>query len=121
MIEVIIGKCPSKSNAYRIVKFGGHASLAKTKDLKQYENDFAKQCVKYRNKNIEGEFKFEMDVYYPDRRADIDNSTKVVLDCLQKANAIKNDRNCMEIHLRRFIDKQNPRIEFKITPINGNN
>lgn len=121
MIETILNAPPSKSNSYRIVKYGGHFSLARTKELRQYEEDFAKQCVKYRNKNIEGDFLFEMDVYYSDRRRDLDNSTKVVMDCLQKARAIKNDRNCMEIHLRRFIDKQNPRIEFKITPINGNN
>lgn len=55
-----------------------------------------------------------MDVYFASDRPDLDNSAKVVLDCLQTAKAIKNDRLCSEIHARKLIDKDNPRIEFVI-------
>ena len=71
----------------------------------------------YKYELIECEFKFVIDVYYDSRRPDLDNSLKVVLDCLQKANAIKNDNKTMEIVARKHLDKLNPRIEFSIIPL----
>jgi Holliday junction resolvase RusA-like endonuclease len=50
------------------------------------------QMLEYKYELIETEFKFIIDVYYDSRRPDLDNSLKVVLDCLQKAGAIKNDQ-----------------------------
>jgi Holliday junction resolvase RusA-like endonuclease len=121
--QIIFGTIPSKSNCYRIVTFKSkdpnkksHATLAKTKELAEYEKSFYTQCNLYRNLNIEGEFELEVYVYYPSRRADLDNSLKVLLDCLQKINAIRNDNNCIDIHAKRFVDKTNPRIEFTIKP-----
>lgn len=120
--EVIKGVVPSKSNSYRIVTIKskdpdkkGFSSLAKTKDAKAYENAFIIQCRKYRNASIDCDFNFEMDVYYPSRRADLDGSLKMVLDCLQKANAIKNDNKTNQLLIRRHVDKDNPRVEFSIT------
>lgn len=121
--QIILGTVPSKSNCYRIVTIPckppkvPFSSLAKKTKLKNYEKAFALQCNLYRNAGIETDFKFEMDVYYPSRRADLDNSLKCVLDCLQVVGAIKNDNLCQEILVRRHVDKDNPRIEFVITPI----
>jgi Holliday junction resolvase RusA-like endonuclease len=122
--QVIFGNVPSKSNCYRIVTFkskdpekNGYSTLAKTGDLKKYEKAFALQCNLYRNAGIDKDFNFEMDVYYPSRRSDLDNSLKVVLDCLQVVGAIKNDNLCQEIIVRRHIDARNPRIEFVIKTI----
>jgi len=122
--QVIIGNIPSKSNCYRIVTIRSKdpmkksfSSLAKDKHLKEYEKAFNLQCMRYRNAGIDSDFKFEMDVYYPSARADLDNSLKVVLDCLQVVGAITNDNLCQEILVRRNIDKLNPRIEFEITRI----
>ncbi len=120
--QVILGTCPSKSNCYRIVTLGKkgeqYSSLAKTKNLIQYEASFYLQCNLYRNANIEGQFEFHMDVFYPSNRADLDNSCKVVLDCLQsKVKAIKNDNNCVKIVLNKYKDVSNPRIEFILKPV----
>jgi Holliday junction resolvase RusA-like endonuclease len=112
MKQTIYGNPPSKSNCYRI----GNKGLFKTKVLTDYENKFYIQC-KDRNKNIEGYFEFEMDVYYPNERADLDNSLKIVLDCLQKCNAIKNDNKCVKIIVQKFLDKKDPRIEYEIKEI----
>jgi Holliday junction resolvase RusA-like endonuclease len=121
--QVMYGTVPSKSNSYRIITFkskdpnkNGHASLTKTTALKQYENDFYIQCNKYRNANIEGYFHFEMDVYYPNQRSDLDGSLKCVMDCLQKVNAFPNDNKCTRIVLNKYLDKSNPRVEFTIKP-----
>ena len=111
--QVIYGQPPSKSNAYRIITIHGHGSLAKTAATKKYEESFFMQCS-LRNANIDKRFMLDMDVYFASDRPDLDNALKVVEDCLQQCKAIKNDRLCAEIHARKFIDKENPRIEFKI-------
>lgn len=111
--QIIYGQPPSKSNAYRVVTIHGHGSLAKTAATKKYEESFFMQCG-LRNANIDKRFMLDMDVYFASDRPDLDNSCKVVLDMLQTVKAIKNDRKCAEIHARKFIDKDNPRIEFKI-------
>lgn len=118
--QVIYGTPPSKSNCYFIIilknkdKSKEHGSLAKTTALKKYENDFFIQCNKYRNKRIDEYFQIEIDVYYPNQRSDLDNSAKVILDCLQKCNAITNDNLCVRLVMNKFLDKINPRIEFTI-------
>lgn len=109
--QIIYGQCPSKSNGYRIITIHGHGSLAKTPATKKYEEDFFMQCG-LRNAGISKRFKLTIDVYFSSDRPDLDNSCKVVLDCLQAAKAIVNDRLCSEIHARKLIDKENPRIEF---------
>jgi Holliday junction resolvase RusA-like endonuclease len=120
MIEATIyGNTPSKSNCYKIITVGRgekkHSSLAKTKALKQYEKDFYIQLPpQLRGLDINTYFEFEIDVFYPSQRADLDNSLKVVLDCLQHSKTIRNDNKCIRIVANKALDKINPRIEFKI-------
>lgn len=119
---VIKGNTPSKSNCYKIISLRGkngksHGSLAKTPALKKYEESFLWQCGTGRGKMIDTPFKLELEVYYPSKRTDLDNSLKVILDCMQKAKMIKNDNLLAELHARKFIDKDNPRCEFTITEI----
>lgn len=52
--------------------------------------------------------------FYENKRPDLDNCLKVVLDCLQECKAIKNDRDCVKVVAEKFIDKMNPRIEFEL-------
>ena len=115
---MIYGNTPSKSNQYRIVTLGGHGSLAKTKAMKEYEEKFYLQCC-YRNRNIQGFFEIYVDVYFHSNQPDVDNALKVILDCLQSCKAIKNDRNCVKIVANKFIDKNNPRIEFTLKEVAG--
>lgn len=112
--QIVLGNVPSKSNCYKIITINGHPSLGKTSDLKKYEEMFFIQCHKYRNANIEGYFEFHMKVFYQSQRSDLDNSLKVVLDCLQKIKAIKNDNRCVKLVIDKFLDKDLPRIEFEI-------
>lgn len=114
---VIYGSVPSKSNCYKIIAIAGHSSLAKTKAMKEFEQRFYLQCG-YRNRNIKGFFELYADVYFQSNQPDLDNSLKGLLDCLQGCKAIKNDRNCVKIVANKFIDKQNPRIEFTLVEVN---
>lgn len=107
------GQIPSKSNCYRVVTIRGHGSLAKTPALRRYEESFIMQCP-LRKAGIGYRFKLTVDVFNQSDRNDLDNSFKILLDCLQSCKAIRNDRLCAEIHARKFIDKENPRVEFSI-------
>ena len=117
MKQTILGQTPSKSNCYRIITLSGHGSLAKTPALKLYEKSFYLQCSFYRNKQIKGLFELNLNVYNSSQRPDLDNSFKIVLDCLQSCNAIENDRNCIKIVAQKFVDKINPRIEFELIEV----
>lgn len=111
--QTILGQPPSKSNCYKVITLSGHGSLGKTTALKSYEESFFMQCG-LRGANINKRFKIKADVYFKSDQPDLDNAFKVILDCLQTCRAIKNDRLCAEIHARKLIDKENPRIEFEI-------
>jgi Holliday junction resolvase RusA-like endonuclease len=115
--QTIFGNTPSKSNSYKVVIINGHASLSKTKTLKEYENKFYIQCDKYRNAGIPGYFELHLKVFYPSERSDLDNSLKIILDCLQKVNAIRNDNKCVKIVAEKYLDQEHPRIEFIINKI----
>jgi Holliday junction resolvase RusA-like endonuclease len=111
--HTIHGQVPSKSNSYRVIKVAGHGSMCKSDSIIEYEQTFFSQCP-LRGAKIDREFKFMCDFYFRSQRSDLDNALKVVFDCLQTIDAIKNDNLCAEIHCRKLVDKQNPRIEFKI-------
>jgi Holliday junction resolvase RusA-like endonuclease len=118
--QTILGNVPSKSNCYKIIAFNGHSSLAKTKGLKDYEALFFIQCGEYRNKMISGYFELHIKVFYPSQRSDLDNSLKIVCDCLQNVKAIKNDNKLVKIVAEKYLDKMNPRIEFELEEIDNN-
>lgn len=112
----INGKIPSKSNSYRIVTVNGRSHLAKSKRLTLYEQSFYLQCP-IRGRMIKGFFRLDVDVYYENMRPDLDGCFKILLDCLQSCKAIKNDRQCVEIHARKLTDKERPRVEFEIEEV----
>lgn len=114
---VIKGTVPSKSNSYRIIAINGHASLGKTAAMKKYEESFMWQVGECRDANIDVPFELYIDAYYPSKRSDLDGCLKAFLDCLQKSKVIKNDNTCCKIVARKFIDKEDPRIEYKIITI----
>ena len=115
--QTIIGQAPSKSNSYRIINVAGHAKLGKTASTEAYEKSFYMQVGPYRNMMIGGFFELYVRVYFSTMSHDLDNSLKAILDCLQQARTIKNDNKCVKIVAEKFIDKYNPRVEFRIVEV----
>lgn len=113
----IEGTVPSKSNCYRIITKAGHASLGKTKALADYERSFYLQAGALRGAGIRDLFALSVRVFYPSMSHDLDNSLKVLLDCLQGCGAIRNDNRCVSIYAEKFIDKRRPRVELTLTPL----
>ena len=117
MMQIIYGQVPSKSNCYKVITLSGHGSIAKQQSLKDYEKSFYLQCNEYRNAGIDGLFQLNVSVFNSSQRADLDNSLKAILDCLQGCGAVKNDRNCVKIVAEKFVDKEKPRVEFEIIEV----
>ena len=110
----ILGQVPSKSNGYKIA----NNRLYKSKELIEYENKFKWLLALAKGKPsepIKDKFAIKIFVYFQSNRSDLDNSAKIILDCLQNCNVIENDRLCHRLLMYKFIDKENPRIEFEIT------
>lgn len=113
--ETIYGEVVSKANHYQAVPDkGGGKRIIKDKAIREYEANFMKQCKVYRNRNIDSEFIFNVDVFYTNRKHDLDNAIKTILDCLQYVGAITNDNLMMQLNARKFVVKYHPRIEFSI-------
>lgn len=115
---IIPGQTPAKSNCYKIITRNNHSSLAKQPVLKAYEEAFVWRCPLRGTKDkplINVPFKIHLDVYFRSKANDVDNCLKIVLDTLQHCcHVIRNDNLCAEIHVRKFVDKNFPRIEFEI-------
>ena len=68
----------------------------------------------------------EIDCYWPMKRhlsgtadlanGDVDAPLKLTIDTLEKANLIDDDARVIEIRARKFIDRENPRIEMRVMP-----
>lgn len=111
--EKIYGQPPSKSNLNKVITINGHGSIGKTAVAKKYERSFFLQC-KNRGAMIKSFFELKVKVFYQSNRPDLDNSLKIILDCLQMCKVIDNDRYCTKIIAEKFVDKNEPRIELEI-------
>lgn len=115
----IQGDVPSKSNSYKIITLRYRSGrtisrLGKTAKLEDYERAFAYQC-KGKGLHISEPFACEIDVFLGNRQKDLDNAAKCLLDCLTQNDIIKDDVLCVELHLRKHIDRKRPRVNIRLT------
>lgn len=119
------GMPPSKSNSYEIVKKKSkktgkwYYSLANSDEVKAYQKSFWAQLPpSVRNKNIQSNFGLMMDVFFKTKSNDLDNSFKIILDCLQQKNnrVIKNDNQCEYILARKFTG-HNGKVKISILSV----
>lgn len=106
--QQVLGHLASKSNSRRKTNWGG---IIKSDAALQFVDDFHKQ-VRNAPEPYKGQVALMADVWYRDRRRDLDIS--LLQDCIQTAGIIKNDRQIVYIKARRFIDKENPRVVFEL-------
>lgn len=104
----ISGQPCSKSNSRRLVRFGNRPASIKSAKGIAYQESFLWQ-VKTKRPPVplaEPMALYAL-VFYESQRPDLDVS--LIMDCLQHAEIIKNDRLLREQHLYHAIDKSNPR------------
>jgi len=106
------GQLCSKSNSRKIVRMGNRIAVIKSAEARAYVETFLKIMPKTAVP-FEGPVCFKAHVYYADRRRDLD--VALIQDCLQAHGIIKNDRQVVEIHAWRLLDKERPRTSFILT------
>lgn len=84
--------------------------------MSAYEEAFKWQFPKQKEV-IDTEHAVHLVVYYDNKRSDLDGSFKAILDCLQKAAAIRNDNKTVVILAEKLIDKNDPRVEIEVRAI----
>lgn len=56
-----------------------------------------------------------VEFYFKTKGSDISNRMKILEDLLEKMNVIENDNQIYEEHIYKFIDNDDPRVEFEIS------
>ncbi len=103
---------PSLNRMYRSVK--GRVLLSK--DGRQYKSNIEQICTVKRIKPFSGEVSVKVDLFRPEKRGDLDNSLKALLDSIQ-GFAYHNDAQIVHINAFRHDDKADPRVEVEITEV----
>jgi crossover junction endodeoxyribonuclease RusA len=62
---------------------------------------------------LDGDISVSLRVYRQQRRGDLDNRIKVILDSLQGI-AYEDDNQVVELHAYRYDDKENPRVVVQV-------
>ena len=115
-IEFVINGEP-RSKANNRILLWKQKRIIKNKKAQDYMNNFILQGAIIRNKYkdtvqfpIESVTVLTAWLYYASHRPDLDES--LVMDGLEKAGIIKNDRQIREKHIYWKLDKENPRAKI---------
>lgn len=101
---------PTINSYYSQSRTGRRFKTAKAKAW-EIENGYLLLKCKKLGKSIIGViYKF----YMPDNRSDYNNRAKIIDDLLEKQGIIDNDKQILEGHLYKYIDKDNPRVEIEV-------
>ena len=103
-----------------IIKSARANKYGSNKNKKNYDDFVAWSCKASKLTKLEAKADFTFTWYMKDKRKDKDNimaGQKFIFDGLQKAGVLKNDGwgEVGNISHRFEIDKENPRVEVKIT------
>ena len=129
---VILGEAASKANSRKIVTINGRPSSIKSEKARSYEANALKQIPPKFRLQLRGPVCVTLRIFYASERPDLDES--VVLDVLQdryktvgkgdtkrrelvQKGVYCNDRQVREKHIFHAIDRNNPRTEILIEPL----
>jgi len=112
----ILGRPISVNAARAAVKVRGKLRLITTAKARKWK-EVATWELKSQRLNaptITGPCEARIVLYLPTRAGDADNYVKLVLDAVQSAGIIENDRQVMSLTVSKEVDKMNPRVEITI-------
>ena len=107
----ILGEPASKSNSRQIVRMGGSPRLIKSKKALSYAQHFSLQAPRI-GQPIMDDVLMWCRIFYASRRPDLDES--LIMDALQAAQIIGNDRQIKAKIVLWALDRANPRSEIKL-------
>jgi len=113
-IFIIYGNLPRKSNSRRIVKNRRtkKVMIIKSENALNYSQNFLLQMMQYQYKTLTSPIILTVTIFYQSKRNDL--SEELLMDLLQECKLIKNDRQIWGKHIYKKIDKEKPRVEFKV-------
>lgn len=118
---VIYGRPITKKNSQRVVKCGRYTKVLPSKAYCVYEADALKQITGKHRLKINKAINLKVLYYMPTRhRVDLVNLLEATCDILVKAGVIEDDNyKIVAAHdgSRVLYDKENPRAEIYIEPI----
>ena len=109
----VLGEPTSKANSRKVVLIKGKIRVIKSQKALDYCKHFALQCPQL-DDPFDCDLFIEIHIYYASRRPDLDES--LILDNMQN-KIYKNDRQVKIKHIYWHLDKENPRAEIKVRPI----
>ena len=117
---LVEGNLPRKSNGRRIKFYGGRMASIKSEAALAYSQSFLYQIARQKPAEpMAGELKLTAVIYYQSNRSDL--SDELLADLCEKSGIIINDRQFKVKHLYHRIDKNRPRVEFKIEQLEAYN
>ncbi len=116
----IMGQPPRKSNSRQIVtnKRTGRPMVIKSAQAREWTHDAIAQIPPSARRNLgsqERPLSITFWVRYRSRRPDL--SIELVMDMLEKAQVISNDRHVYEFHAFKEFDKDDPGVELLVEEI----
>lgn len=108
---------PGEPVAKERPRLGKHGNTYTPRKTSAYENSIAWEAraakVRFHNSLVKVTMRFYS---ASDKKTDLDNYIKSVLDGLEKGGVFKNDNQVIEIHAFRYMD-DNPRVEVEVRKI----
>lgn len=112
MVKVTLPYPPSVNNYLR---FSPRGYAYTTAQAKNYKATAKLQALAQGLRPIDGRsIALAIDIYRPQKRGDIDNILKVLLDSLNGV-AYVDDSQIVELRIKRNDDKKNPRVEVWVS------
>jgi Holliday junction resolvase RusA-like endonuclease len=105
---------PSTNAVYRTAR--NIASVYLSKAGKDYKKAVREICELHQLKPYEGSVRVDVWVYFKRRGSDLANREKLMLDALE-GYAYVNDRDVVELHMYKRLDKDYPHCEVHVTPV----
>lgn len=109
-MKIILPISPAINRMYKM----GNGRFYKNQEAKDWEVEASWVIIQHKaNKKLTDKpVKVHIDFYFKKDR-DIDSSLKGLLDLLQ-GKLIKNDSQIKELHVYKYLDKENPRVEILV-------
>lgn len=104
---------PSVNAIWRNIAVKGRARTVLSKEGREYRETVRRGLAEATP--IGGPVSVELRVYRPRRIGDLDNTAKAVLDAV-KGCLFHDDSQVVALHMHRFDDKENPRVEVLVLP-----
>jgi len=114
----IDGQPPRKSNSRRIAKQGGKTRVIKSRAALDWTEAAILQVPADARRQVgsaERPLAVTMNIFYTSHRPDL--SGELVLDMLQRAGVIKDDRYVYHLHLFKHFSKNEPGVLIRIETI----